>query len=269
MLPGSITPFYFGRPDKALFGCFHEPRSGARRFCGVVVSPPVGHEYVNSHRALRQLAALLANAGFPVLRFDYYGCGDSSGEEDEASLSQWVEDTSMAVSEVRRRGNLGPVCLIGLRLGGTIAMMVARAQNDLAGLVLWDPVTNGREFLETVLSLQKQRMRFRRKPKRCKDVSSTTTDLLGFALNHSLRDSLEEIDMSTASPSAVEKVLIIKNDRQNGGESLPKDLIQLGALADYEHLSAPKIWEGTPEGTLLVPNQVLRSIVSWMVNKFP
>src|SRR5437879_8565690 len=87
-------------------------------------------------------------------------------------------------------------------------MMVARAQNDLAGLVLWDPVTNGREFLETVLSLQKQRMRFRRKPKRCKDVSSTTTDLLGFALNHSLRDSLEEIDMSTASPSPVEKVLI-------------------------------------------------------------
>src|SRR5207245_10744638 len=151
MLPGSITPFYFGRPDKALLGCFHEPRSGARRFCGVVVSPPVGHEYVNSHRALRQLAALLANAGFPVLRFDYYGCGDSSGEEDEASLSQWVEDTSMAVSEVRRRGNLGPVCLIGLRLGGTIAMMVARAQNDVAGLVLWDTVTNGREVIERLL----------------------------------------------------------------------------------------------------------------------
>jgi len=83
-----VAPFYFGSPDKLLFGCYHEPTLGRRRKCAVVVCQPVGHEYINSHRALRQLAARLCDAGFPVLRFDYYGCGDSSGSREEGTILQ-------------------------------------------------------------------------------------------------------------------------------------------------------------------------------------
>jgi len=79
-----VRPFYFGAPGKELFGCLHAPEPDCCLDCGVVVCQPFGHEYVNSHRALRQLAKRLVDAGFPVLRFDYYGCGDSRGETTES-----------------------------------------------------------------------------------------------------------------------------------------------------------------------------------------
>ena len=75
-----IEPFYFGTSSKPLFGCYHVPQSALRRDCGVLFCAPMGSEYVRFHRAYRQLADRLAKAGFPVLRFDFYGCGDSSGD---------------------------------------------------------------------------------------------------------------------------------------------------------------------------------------------
>src|SRR2546427_3002506 len=140
-----VAPFYFGSPDKLLFGCYHEPTLGRRRKCAVVVCQPVGHEYINSHRALRQLAARLCDAGFPVLRFDYYGCGDSSGSREEGTILQWLEDVSTAISEVRRRTAVVQVCLIGLRLGGTLAMIAAAQRADPESMVLWDPVVRDRK----------------------------------------------------------------------------------------------------------------------------
>jgi uncharacterized protein len=233
----------------------------------VVLSSPFGHEYINSHRALRQLATLLAAAGFPVLRFDYYGCGDSLGEEGEASLSHWMEDTLAAISELQKQTGFTRVSLIGLRLGGTIAAAVASRRRDLAGLVLWDPITDGQQFVEETLSLQKKRMRFRYKPRTSQDVSTTTTDFLGFALNRSLRESFLALDMSLMPPLSQEKVLLIQSDPKEKDCCLPKQLSRSAPQADFQSFVAPRFWEGTPEGTLLVPAQILRSIVSWMVDK--
>jgi uncharacterized protein len=233
------------------------------------VCPPIGHEYINSHRALRQLAALLANAGFPVLRFDYYGCGDSSGEEEQGSLSQWLEDTSTAVSELRRRTNLSEVCLVGLRLGATISLLVATAKNDVTGLVLWEAVTNGKDFLRDVLALQKQMMRFRPKPRKSKKPADTTLDLLGFAMNQSLRDEVEGIDILGVSQKPAESAFVIQSNDEISAEALCQHLRVLGTQVDCEHVDGPRIWETNPEGTLLVPNQVLRSILSWIANKHP
>src|SRR5260221_4633500 len=123
--------FYFRSSDKPLFGCYHEPSASRLRSCGILICQPIGHEYVNAHRALRQLAVRLAEAGFPVLRFDYYGCGDSSGNTEDASILQWSADISAAISELRRRTGLFRVCMVGLRLGGALATLVAAEPGDL------------------------------------------------------------------------------------------------------------------------------------------
>src|SRR5437773_7734152 len=96
-LAEKVVPFYFGSPDKLLFGCYHEPSLERRRKCAVVVCQPVGHEYINSHRALRQLAARLCDAGFPVLRFDYYGCGDSSDRKSTRLNSSHITSSYAVV----------------------------------------------------------------------------------------------------------------------------------------------------------------------------
>ena len=125
MTKTSIEPFYFGQSETSLFGCYHAPEPGYPRPCGVVLCAPMGEESIRFHRAYRQLASRLSARGFAVLRFDYYGCGDSLGASDQGDIGQWQRDISAAIGELRRRSGVGTVCLMGLRLGATLATVVS------------------------------------------------------------------------------------------------------------------------------------------------
>jgi hypothetical protein len=61
-----MQPFYFGA-EKLLFGCYHDPQRRPVRPCTVVLSYPMGEEYIRFHSAFRQLAVQLSTAGFAVL----------------------------------------------------------------------------------------------------------------------------------------------------------------------------------------------------------
>ena len=60
-----VTAFYFRQDDKPLFGFYHVPDGSPARAVGIVLCPPLGHEYIRCHRALRILGDLLAQSGFP------------------------------------------------------------------------------------------------------------------------------------------------------------------------------------------------------------
>jgi len=48
------------------------------------------------------VAIHLANVGFHVLRFDYYGCGDSSGDSEQGEIRQWLIDILTALVQSRK-----------------------------------------------------------------------------------------------------------------------------------------------------------------------
>jgi pimeloyl-ACP methyl ester carboxylesterase len=255
------VPFFFGREDRRLFGCFHEPSEKGVRRCGVLVCQPVGHEYINSHRALRQLAAGLVDAGFPVLRFDYYGCGDSSGETEQGSITSWVEDISTAVSELRARTGMSRVCVVGLRLGATLAAL-AGSREDVENLVLWEPVVNGKGYLKELVALHKEMLRFRPKPKRSRK-SNAYIEILGFSLSRFLHAQLEELDLTKIREKPAARVLIMQT-AQIDRSGLKERLGQNWTRVEHQTLEAPEIWLPTSDGSLLVPVQALQSVVSWV-----
>jgi pimeloyl-ACP methyl ester carboxylesterase len=257
------VPFYFGREGMELFGCFHEPAPTVIRRCGVLICPPVGHEYVNSHRALRQLAARLAQAGFPVLRFDYSGCGDSTGEDERSSISRWLDDISTAIAQLRARAGVFQVCVIGLRLGGALAALAGSRRENFSSLVLWDPVVNGKGYLNELLSLQKEMLRFRPRPKRWKR-SKAYIEVLGFPMSHLLHAQLEELDLRLMTEKPAARVLVLQNKQTTAENGLKNHLVQTRTQVEHQELEAPQIWLPTPDGSLLVPVQVLQSVVSWV-----
>jgi uncharacterized protein len=257
-----IVPFYFGQTDKPLFACYHEPSLATRRKCAVVVCQPVGHEYINCHRALRQLASRLCYAGFPVLRFDYYGCGDSSGSAEEGRILQWLEDIAMAISEVRRRTGAVEVCLVGLRVGAALAMIAATEQVDPESLVLWDPVVTGDSYLDGLLHLQKEMLRFRPKPSTTQE-SQDYMDVLGFPLSRFLQAELKNINLPAIGWTSAKNVLVIQTDRTTDEAGLQEHFSQMRSRFEYQRLDGPQIWLPTPDGSLVVPSQILHSIVSW------
>src|SRR5256885_4789176 len=82
-----------------------------------------------------------------VLRFDYYGTGDSAGQGEDASLSTCVEDVVRATEELVSSCGVRTVSMIGGRWGGCVASLAATLQGELENLVLWEPVVAGRAFL--------------------------------------------------------------------------------------------------------------------------
>jgi pimeloyl-ACP methyl ester carboxylesterase len=157
-MPPSTQALWFGPANEPLFGWYHGPFGPAPRGMAVVVCPPFGYEAICTHRALRALAVRLAAAGLPVLRFDYHGTGDSSGDDRAAGrMGAWLESVGLACDEVRTRSGAKRVALVGLRLGGTLAFLAAAeraAKGDVAALVLWAPLLSGRTYLRELKMLR-------------------------------------------------------------------------------------------------------------------
>jgi alpha/beta superfamily hydrolase len=261
--PASLRPEYFGGPEQALFGCYHEPARANRRDCAVLICQPIGHEYVNCHRALRQLAARLAEAGFPVLRFDYYGCGDSSGSSEEGTIAQWLQDIATAASHLRKTAGATRMCLVGLRLGGTLSAIRRAQRDDIESMVLWDPVLNGKNYLEDLFSLQREMLRFRPRPRRRPELRDCR-DILGFPLSRFLHSEIENLDLLQLATRPARNLLLIQTDPAEGDDKLRNHLKHLDVRLEYQRPNAPHLWMPAADGGLSVPALVLQSIVSWV-----
>src|SRR5688500_19978584 len=98
-----VNPFRFGHAGRELFGVYFAPSGRALKRTAVLLCPPFGPEATRSHRLYRVLGERLARLGFGVLRFDYYGTGDSDGEFEEAACADWMRDIAVAERELLAR----------------------------------------------------------------------------------------------------------------------------------------------------------------------
>ena len=136
-----MMPFYFGTRERHLFGVYDPARTTGRSARAAVICHPWGDEQIHAYRTLRQLASRLSQAGFHVLRFDYYGTGDSAGHTGDNDLPGSCSDIETAMAELREMTGVGKLTLVGLRLGASLAAKVAATcADDLETLVLWDPL---------------------------------------------------------------------------------------------------------------------------------
>ena len=263
-----LQPFYFGTSEKQLFGCYHAPQAAPVRDCGVVLCYPMGFEYTSSHRVYRQLAVRLSKVGFPVLRFDFYGSGDSAGECQQGTIRQWLADISTAIGEIKRRCGFVKVCLIGVRLGGTLSMMVGAERGDIEGVVLWDPVVSGRGYIEELRTLHKEMSPyFNGKPKG-HIRAEKYTEILGFPVADSMLTGLEKIDLLAIRRKPANNILLIEGNEEAHEGRLREHLMSIDAHVEYQHLPSPKIWI-QDAGKVLVPNRTLQSVVSWISKVSP
>ncbi len=96
----------------------------------------------------------LAADGIAVLRFDYSGCGDSTGIFGEGGLDSWRDDIAVAAEALSKLApNGAPLFWIGAR-GGAMLMLdcVNRvpAGSAPSALLFWDPV-DGASFMKQLL----------------------------------------------------------------------------------------------------------------------
>lgn len=261
-----LEPLFFGPRSRRLFGCYHEPQAWPAREHGVLICYPMGQEYLRSHRACQHLASTIARAGFPALRFDYFGTGDSAGDPDAIGLDRWYGDLVLAVEELRARSGVGPVVLAGLRLGASLALTVAPRIDDLAGLVLWEPVVRGGAYLAELAAQHDEAiMRYFAQPQDYVP-SSRPAELLGFPIGEPLRSGLECLDLMAASVPRARPLLLVESHAAPEQLALAAHL-RADARLTHEHVPSFSVWtDDVDKG--LVPTQVIAAIVAWLEKVF-
>lgn len=261
-----MEPFYFRKSSKPLFGIYHSPQVGMIRNVGVVLCYPMGQEYIRSRRSFLQLAKLLSSAGFHVLRFDYYGCGDSDGDCNQGSIKQWVADISTAVDELNGGCDLERVCLVGLRLGGTIAMMAGSKRTDIDSIALWDPVIDGTTYLKELRHLHDEWLKRSFARPQLGPGDQKVREILGFPVTDSMIEELVNMNLLTLGQKPANNILIIESDKVTENKWLRKCLKRIDVEPSYEYVPTPKIWikKNNGDNKGLVPTPILKSIVTWI-----
>ena len=258
-----IEPFYFGPSATRLFGCYQAPLPGRRRSCGVVLCYPMGHEYIAGHRAYRQLAFRLSQAGFPVLRFDFYGCGDSAGDSGHGHVSRWLEDIATAVAEIRKKTDVAKLCLVGLRLGGSLAMMAGDQRNDIDGIALWDHVVVGKSYIQELISAHQEMLRQYYVQGEAIWTEEEMTEILGFPLTELMLAELSEVNLLAIRSKPANRILVIKSNREAVWNRLREHLHSLTIPCEFQQVPGPQIWK-EDMNRVLVPSPILDALVSWL-----
>ena len=224
------TPLFFAGPAYRLFGVLHlpegEPR-GAFVFCH-----PFAEEKLWAHRVFVSFARQLAAAGFAALRFDYMGNGDSEGRFEHSSLSTARADVRSAIEHLRGVTGVRHVSLLGLRLGGTIASLVAEESDAVDRLVMWAPIVDGNRYVQDLLRINLttqmavyKEIRYDRDALVDQLRSGAMVNVDGYELSRTLYEQLAEVKLSTGTKRFSGPCLITQVDRQPGRSSA--ELVQL------------------------------------------
>ncbi len=184
---------FFGSSNRQLFGAYHAPLKAASARGAALLCPPWGPEYFVSHRVLRRLATRLSDSGYHVLRFDYYGTGDSAGKRQDGDLVSWCEDAAIALDELRDMSGYATAATFGIRLGAVIAWRLAQQREDVHQVVMWDPVVNGARYLSDLAKAQAEIDRWSLSRSRNRTSSNGTLDLLGCPLTPAMRAGIEGV----------------------------------------------------------------------------
>ena len=148
-----VDPFYFSSGVEQLFAVRYTPQHATRteKRHGVLICQADGHEYARAHRNLQQLAIQLSATGFEVMRFDFSGCGNSTGLNSLATPARWQREILTAIQTFKERADLEGISVLGIRLGATLAALATDqcdASQIIQNLILWDPVRSGQPYLQ-------------------------------------------------------------------------------------------------------------------------
>jgi uncharacterized protein len=192
----------------------------------VLLCPPAVQEYNRTHWAFRKLASLLAREGFHVLRFDYFGSGDSAGEPEQASVERWCADIREAVCELQDLAETRRVSMVGFRLGAALAALATRDVPAVRDLVLWEPAVSGRLHVRELREIQRAKLRLTTNPAR-----TGPGELLGYAFPDALCAGIERIDVDQLAGCDAERVLLFATERRTEHLALCARLRERGGVA--------------------------------------
>jgi pimeloyl-ACP methyl ester carboxylesterase len=210
---------------------------------------------MRTHWAYRRLAAHLAKAGAHVLRFDYFGTGDSAGDLSDGTLELWQNDICLAEKTLREMTGSRRIAVVGHRLGAVLAWRASsKLESRARDLLLWDPVVRGTTYLDGLYAAERvfaSRLLYTPQP------TQPSLELAGHALTRVVREATEAIDLRVEPLPVATRVHLCTSRKNAEVDELAARLNK--ELKRFTVSHAPD--EGAQGGGHLLFNRVLRAIV--------
>ncbi len=218
----------------AFRGCagFFHPAGGST---GVVLCSPWGFEDLVMRKSWRLLAEAIAAAGYPCLRFDYPGTGNSLGQSTAIDgVAPWIEAIHDAAEVLRLNSGVRRFVFIGQSLGAMLAAEAARSRSDVVALQLVAPVAKGRHYtreLAATATMVAERIGIKLKLAPDEGLS-----VVGFGLSRAMVDSLKTLDLTTISDLNVRDVTIFDSADRKAGAEVSEHLRRAGLAVTLERV---------------------------------
>ncbi|QSP93687.1 alpha/beta fold hydrolase [Marinobacter salinisoli] len=252
-----MEAFFFGPSKSYLFGAFH-PRHTNFQDEGVVLCNPFGQEYLRAHKSIRRLAINLAELGYPVLRFDYRGTGDSAGDLTGVTSQDWIDDIGHAIQELRDIASVSRVAVVGLRLGGLLAAKAAAENEDISRLILWDPIIDGDGYIEEIKSVIERAQHFGSRSKILEQDG--TIHFNGFCMPKLFQESLARLRLNETTSDVTSPIAQFVSHESDDFASIQQHLGQRQTFHS-ELAPAPHDWNYVDHvGGILWPKPVIDAI---------
>ncbi|WP_159594014.1 serine aminopeptidase domain-containing protein [Hydrogenophaga sp. BPS33] len=257
-----MNPIRFGPRERQLYGVFHPANPQRPTGRGVLLCNPFGQEAVRLHRLYRVLADRLSHHGTHVMRFDYFGTGESSGADEDGELGGWCGDLLMADAELRKRSGCSSVSWVGARLGATLAALAsANASRSIDNLVLWEPILQGDAYLQELEEADNQFLNH--VLKRPGKPIAPFTEYMGFSVSPRLVEQIRQIDTAPLSTLRARRAVVMHTPvalRQPALASVMARAVPACESVPFEHA-----FDWTSEealNTALVPAEALKLLQS-------
>ncbi len=248
-----IRPLAFGGQA----GWLHTPAGPLRGEAAVLICAPPGRDGRCGHRPLRILAERLAGAGYPVLRFDLHGVGDSLDPTDPEAdvLPDWLAGVAAAAEALRAATDTRRLVVLGLRLGASLA---ASVEIGADGMVLLAPVASGRQWLREL---------------KLAGAMSRTGSLEGAAdlesqglrLSSASVAGLGQLDLARLEHAPPQALVVAHNPTVGPVAERLADLGVEVSACDFAGYDA--LFEDTHSQQ--TPSLVFDQVLAWMADRFP
>jgi pimeloyl-ACP methyl ester carboxylesterase len=139
-----VIPVVFQNKQKLkLFGILHKPKANNSKDAAILLLSPGVKMRVAPHRMYNKLAKEMTSLGYTVLRFDFYGLGDSEGEINEPILAdvynsiqsgRFVDDTIAAMDWMEKEHSFSKFIFAGLCGGAVTGLLAAKDDKRVIGL---------------------------------------------------------------------------------------------------------------------------------------
>jgi len=148
--PVALEPIMFPAQGQTLYGVIHHPQQDSKD-TAVLMCSSIAHEYMKVHSLYQSIAMNLSKQGYCVMRFDYTGFGNSSGEPGTANIDNWRNDIIQAAARLRKTSKKTKLTMVVCRLG--LPLLLSAFDCKTTRIVALDPVYNGRAYTDHLAKL--------------------------------------------------------------------------------------------------------------------